>query len=348
MPRRREYVRRRRIEYNGPEHKAEVPPVAEIETAHEMPVSITRNLLVPCPPICYLHTQTDMNLCLISLDAMPSPTVTVTVGKNRDEFQLQQAPLIRKSALFREAWEVRRASGEVMLMELPEVGAKHFRLYEYWLYPSPHKSSLDYTELGYNRKKIPDFASSPVSVPASKRFETRSRILADDLVHLWAIGRLLGDHELQRTVMDGLVKWYVNECIPSVVSEQTIAFIDKITDGPQSPLRQFCVRWARCRFKMQGELPQFGQAAPRWLSNALLSTQARGERHEGATKSTQRMRRFEKGMARKAMKASAAVRNVDDLRDSDPKDATGEEIEGDGTQEKNSEDSDEANRVRQQ
>ena len=48
------------------------------------------------------------------------------------------------------------------------------------------------------------------------------------------------------------------------------------------------------------------------------------------------------------MKASAAVRNVDDLRDSDPKDATGEEIEGDGTQEKNSEDSDEANRVRQQ
>lgn len=289
-----------------------------------------------------------MDLRLFSPGAIPSRAVIVVVGKDRDEFQLQQALLLRKSALFREAWEVRRASGEVTLMELPEVGARHFRLYEYWLHPRPRKSSLDYTEPGYNRKKGPNFASSPVSMPPSERFQTQSSILADDLVHLWAIGRLLGDKELQKTVMDELVKWYVNECVPSVVSEQTIAFIDRITDGPQSPLRQFCVRWARCRFKMQGELPQFGQAAPRWLSNALLSTQARGERHEGATKSTQRMRRFEKGMARKAMKASAAVRNVDDLRDSDPKDATGEEIEGDGTQEKNSEDSDEANRVRQQ
>jgi hypothetical protein len=174
-------------------------------------------------------------------------------------------------------------------------------------------------------------------MPPSERFQTRSSILADDLVHLWAIGRLLGDKELQKTVMDELVKWYVNECVPSVVSEQTIAFIDKITDGPQSPLRQFCVRWARCRFKMQGELPQFGQAAPRWLLNALLSTRAKGERPESATKLKQRMRRVKKAMARKAKKASAAVSNVNDLRDSDPKDAAGGEIEADGTQEKNSE-----------
>ena len=279
-----------------------------------------------------------MDLRLFSPGAIPSRAVIVVVGKDRDEFQLQQALLLRKSALFREAWEVRRASGEVTLMELPEVGARHFRLYEYWLHPRPRKSSLDYTEPGYNRKKGPNFASSPVSMPPSERFQTQSSILADDLVHLWAIGRLLGDKELQKTVMDELVKWYVNECVPSVVSEQTIAFIDRITDGPQSPLRQFCFRWARYRFKMQGDLPQFGQAAPKWLSNAF---RAKGERPESATKLKQRMRRVKKAMARKAKKASAAVSNVNDLRDSDPKDATGGEIEADGTQEKNSEGSDE-------
>jgi hypothetical protein len=44
-------------------------------------------------------------------------------------------------------------------------------------------------------------------------------------VHIWAQGKLLGDVELQKTVMKELTTWYVNMSVPSVVSEQTIVFV---------------------------------------------------------------------------------------------------------------------------
>lgn len=193
------------------------------------------------------------------------------------EVRVEEAALIRESLLFRNAWAVRRGEGTTMaLMKLPGIDIGHFRLYQHWL----KASEIDYAVLGYD-KIIPDFANylrpMPVRTPRPSVWElVKCSILADDLVHLWAIGNLLLDDRLQQTVLAELTKWYVDERVLSVVSKQTVAFVDRITQAkPTSPLRNFCVRWARCRFKINGELSQFGQAAPEWLLDALLTTQSK-------------------------------------------------------------------------
>ena len=162
-----------------------------------------------------------------------------------------------------------------------------------------------------------------------ERIETQSSTLADTLVHLWALGKLLGDVELQKTTMDELVKWYVEKCVPSFVSEQTIEFVDRITQvEPESPLRQFCVLWARCMSTIVGDLPQFGETAPEWLSEALLISESEYERREDAQdeeleqkarkrekRKRKRKAKDAKKMAKKeAKKAAASVGNDDNDR----------------------------------
>jgi hypothetical protein len=125
------------------------------------------------------------------------------------------------------------------------------------------------------------------------------------------------------------VKWYVEKCVPSFVSEQTIAFVDRITQvEPESPLRQFCVLWARCMSTIVGDLPQFGETAPEWLSEALLISQSEYERREDAENSNRKTRLVEdkrtrsekieagklRRRAKKANEAAALVGNDDNDR----------------------------------
>jgi hypothetical protein len=125
------------------------------------------------------------------------------------------------------------------------------------------------------------------------------------------------------------VKWYVEKCVPSFVSEQTIAFVDRITQAePESPLRQFCILWARCMSTIVGDLPQFGETAPEWLSEALLISQSEYERREDAENSNRKTRLVEdkrtrsekieagklRRRAKKANEAAALVGNDDNDR----------------------------------
>jgi hypothetical protein len=157
--------------------------------------------------------------------------VTVLAGAETHGIEVEEAALVKRSELFRTAWVVRRGDGmKQALMKLPEIDVRHFLLYEHWLYTS----ELDYAVLGYDdQKKIPDFANHlhriPLTPNAEERVKTQSSILADSLVHLWAIGNLLQDRGIQKTAMAELRKWYVNERVPSVVSKQTIAFVDSVT-----------------------------------------------------------------------------------------------------------------------
>jgi hypothetical protein len=144
------------------------------------------------------------------------------------------------------------------------------KLYKHWLYTR----ELNYAELGYD-DRIPYFAN-----PAhceEDRVPIQSSILADNLVHLWALGELLGDHELKETTITELDRWYVNARIPSVISDQTVAFADMITEAkPTSPLRLFCFRWAMCRYDL------FSQVAEMWLSDVLLLLSQEEERRDDA------------------------------------------------------------------
>jgi hypothetical protein len=106
------------------------------------------------------------------------------------------------------------------IMTLPETDPRHFLLYKHWLYTGELSDVYEVEDPG------------PV----------QWSIIADNLVNLWA--ELLGDHELKETAMIEL-EWYVDERIPSVISDQTVAFVDRITKAnPGSPLRQFLFRWA--------------------------------------------------------------------------------------------------------
>jgi hypothetical protein len=137
-------------------------------------------------------------------------------------------------------------------------------------------------------------------------------------VHIWAQGKLLGDVELQKTVMKELTTWYVNMSVPSVVSEQTIVFVNTISQHDLwhvFPVSSFCIDWALCKVMREGEIPQFSQAAPKWLLDALQPLVEEEEWYGGATKSTKatrrntqwRMRRIEEAMAVK-VKGAADVR----------------------------------------
>jgi hypothetical protein len=175
-----------------------------------------------------------------------------------------------------------------------------------------------------DQKKIPDFANHlhriPLTPNAEERVKTQSSILADSLVHLWAIGNLLQDRGIQKTAMAELRKWYVNERVPSVVSKQTIAFVDSVTQAePESPLRHFCVRWAKSMFAIiEVDIQHFGETAPSWLSDKVLFSrpfEPREGRGEDAKKLTQKEK---KATARKSREiATASVDNGNNVRGSD-------------------------------
>jgi hypothetical protein len=215
----------------------------------------------------------------VDLYVNPPAGIDPSVAKERQTKQSEiLADNLRKSALFRRAWIVRSTEGEVASVELPGIEVRHFKLYQHWI----RTSELDYTALGYNRERIPKFTNPLLSEPSriltpseEKRIEKQSNNLADNLVHLWALGRLLGDDELQRITMDELREWYVRKAVQGVtsfVSEQTLAFVDRVTQAePEGPLRHFCVRWARSMFAIiEVDIQHFSETAPNCLSDKVL------------------------------------------------------------------------------
>jgi hypothetical protein len=265
------------------------------------------------PARLQLVSTTDINVCLSSYANSSTVIVVVGIGKDKGECEVEQAPLIRKSTLFRRAWIVRNSEGEVATMGLPGIEVRHFKLYQHWV----HTSKLDHKALGYNRQKvpIPKFTNPLLNEPSriltpneENRIQTQSNNLANDLIHLWALGRLLGDDELQKTTMDELVEWYIRKTaqgVPSFISEQTLAFVGRITlDQPESPLRHFCVLWARHMFAIVDvDIEQFSETAPSWLSDRLRFSQP-FEPKEGRRDQAPRQQR--KKAARRARKAAAA------------------------------------------
>jgi hypothetical protein len=250
---------------------------------------------------------------------MPPPTVTVVVGTGQEthEFEIKQAHLLRQSALFRKAW-ANRGDGEVALVLLPGIEVDHFRVYHHWVSGCPHTPRLDHTELEYTidgRSQVPNFAVRRFSKPAKplarseeEDIKTESSILADSLVHLWALGRLLGDVDLQKTTMAELTKWYVDAPVQSVITEQTIAFVHLVTMyDSKSPLRQLCVRWARCKVK---DKAKFSRVAPLWLSGALLCSQTEKERRADAEESAKTTREANARKAREAKSRRAKARRA--------------------------------------
>jgi hypothetical protein len=183
--------------------------------------------------------------------------VTVLVGNV--EVEVNEVPLFRQSALFRRAWAAERGEGQMAIMTLPETDPRHFLLYKHWLYTG----ELSDAELGYYELVEEDRISIQLS------------IIADNLIHLWALGELLGDHELEETIMTELDRWYVDNCIPSVISDQTVAFVDRITKAnPGSPIRQFLFRRAKCL----DDPGQTSQVAQMWMSDISQEE----ERHSDA------------------------------------------------------------------
>jgi hypothetical protein len=184
-------------------------------------------------------------------------------------------------------------------------------------YTPPRKSSpLE------SAASTPDSPNVSLSV-AKERQTKQSNNLADNLVHLWALGRLLGDDELQRTTMNELREWYVRKAaqgVTSFVSEQTLAFVDRVTQAePESQPRHFCVRWAKSMFAIiEVDIQHFSETAPSWLSDKVLFSrpfEPREGRGEDAKKLT---RKEKKARVRKAREiATASVNKGNNVRGSD-------------------------------
>jgi hypothetical protein len=235
--------------------------------------------------------------------------VIILAGAYEVEVQVAEAALVRSSALFRKAWAARRGDGTTMaLMKLPGIDPEHFRLYQHWL----RTSEIDYAVLGSDKEYLDytdEFRCMPHRVPTPSMEERVTYdVLADELVYLYAIGDLLWDSKLRKTVLAELSKWYLDESVPSIVSAQTIDFVDRITQvKPMDPLRQFCARWVRCQFKIRGDCCRLSQTAPEWLSDALLISQSEDDQDENTRKWE---RKKKKVAAKKAKQANIRKRGA--------------------------------------
>ena len=212
--------------------------------------------------------------------------------KGQPSFYLHPLPLAEKSYFFAQVlapmgYDRSEGSkdGEHVVVDIPEIEAENFGVYELWV----NDSRLDYHLLQPEFREtntlseVPYFVKRYLSRPIEhttaeeiRELKDHSAELARRLMFLWIDAMFLGDTKLQDKVMDELAKYFLDDEIPSFIPMSTIVSVGLYTEcTPGCQLREFCIDYVDHRTVAASD-NQFGaEEPPVWLLKGLSNSSRR-------------------------------------------------------------------------